>query len=173
MQFANCITFFHISIKYLQSTKAISDFIHQTKFSENKYWSNQGDIYLHNMPLNYRQQPYGTSERRKRKRKKTKSVFRTPDKDPIKIYGVRSWFDQNEIESKLTGSGLVNCSTSEKKLCKWRNSFNFKSSEENSDSKIELYIDNDEVPGVKQWVIHLDNFSDYLKSFCICKYYSG
>ena len=50
---------------------------------------------------------------------------------------------------------------------------NFKSSEKNSDSKNELYIENDDVPGVKQWVIHLDNFSDYLKSFCICKYYSG
>ena len=25
----------------------------------------------------------------------------------------------------------------------------------------------------KQWAIHLDNLSKYLKSFCICKYCSG
>ena len=88
------------------------------------------------------------------------------------MYGTGSWFDQMEIESKLAESAVTSFSTSEKKLCNWKNSFNLGRSEEKSDSENELYIENDEVPGVKQWVIHLDNLPKYLKSFCICKYCS-
>ena len=60
-------------------------FTYQIKFSENKYSSNQGDIFLDNMPSNYHHQPYGTSKRGKRKRNKTKNVFHTPDKDRTKM----------------------------------------------------------------------------------------
>ena len=125
------------------------------------------------MPSNYRHQPYRTSKRRKRKRNKTKNVFHTPDKGRTKIYGIGSWSDQNEIESKLAESAVTSFSTSEKKLCNQKNSFNLGRSEENSDSENEICIENDEVPGVKQWVTHLDNLSEYLKGFCICKYCSG
>ena len=125
------------------------------------------------MPSNYCHQPYGTFKRGKRKRNKTKNVFRTPDKDHTKIYGTGSWLDQNEIESKLAGSALTSCSTSEKKLYNWENSLNLGSSEESSDSENELYIENDEVPGIKQWVIHLDILSECLKSFCISKHCRG
>ena len=125
---------------------------------------------MDNMPSNYRHQPYETSKRRKMKRNKTKNVFHTPDKDR---YGTGSWFDQKEIKSKLAESAVTSFSTSEKKLYNWKNSFNLGSSKENSDSENELYIENDKVPGVKQWIIHLDNRSKYLKSFCICKYCSG
>ena len=68
---------------------------------------------------------------------------------------------------------MASFSTSEKKLCNQKNSFNLGSSDENIDSENEIYIENDEVPGVKLWVIHLDNLSEYLKGFCICKYCSG
>ena len=61
---------------------------------------------------------------------------------------------------------------SEKKLCNWKDSFNLGSSKENNDSENEVYIENDEVPGVKQWIIHLNNLSKYPKRFCICKYCS-
>ena len=60
------------------------------------------------------------------------------------MYGTGSWFDQKEIESKLAESAVTSFSTSEKKLCNWKNSFNLGSSEENSDSENELYIENDE-----------------------------
>ena len=33
------------------------------------------------------------------------------------------------------------------------------------DSESELYVVNDEVPGVKQCVIHLNNLPKYLKNF--------
>ena len=125
------------------------------------------------MPSNYHHQLYGTSKRRKRKKNKTKNVFHTPGKDRTKMYGTGSWFDQKEIESKLAESAVISFSTSEKKLCSWKNSFNLGNSEKDSDSENELYIESDEVPGVKQWVIHLDNLSKYLKSFFICKYCSG
>ena len=55
----------------------------------------------------------------------------------------------------------------------WKNSFNIGSSEENSDSENKLYIENDEVQGVKYRVIHLENISEYMESFCICKYCSA
>ena len=58
-------------------------------------------------------------------------------------------FDQKEIESKFAESALTSFSTSAKRLCNWKNSFNLGSSEENIDSENELYIEYDEVPGVK------------------------
>lgn len=54
----------------------------------------------------------------------------------------------------------------------WKNSFNIGSSEENSDSENKLYIENDEGQGVKYRVIHLENISEYMESFCIRKYCS-
>ena len=85
----------------------------------------------------------------------------------------RFWFDQNEIESKLAGSALTSCSTSERNTLKLEKYFNHGSRKENSDSENKLYMENDGVSDLKQWLIHLDNLSEHLTSFYICKYCSG
>ena len=124
------ITFVHIRIKFPQSTITKSVFLYQIKFSENKYWSNKGDIYLDNMPSNYCHHWYKTSKRRKRKINKTKTPSPHQAKTALK-YVALVLVSSNENRVQV---GRVSFSASQKNLGNWKNNFNLGSSEENSDS---------------------------------------